>query len=107
MIIGAPDEGESPAYGMAYYVDVPTLNTIRFDKNAVSLSPNPTNDILYIRNNGINKIVKSEIYSITGKLLSTVENMQQLSLENFTDGMYLAKLYSNDGSNQTYKIIKK
>jgi len=107
LIIGAPDEGESPAYGKAYYVNATTLGNSEFDKTAVSISPNPTNDIIYIQNNGLNKIVKSEIYSITGKLLSTAENVSQLSLENFASGMYLVKLHSDNGTNHTYKIVKK
>ena len=107
LIIGAPYEGEFISLGMAYYIDASTLTTTGFDKNTISLAPNPSNDIIYIQNDGINKIVKTEIYSITGKLLSTVENVQQLSVENFANGLYLAKLYTINGASQTYKIIKK
>jgi len=105
MIIGSANEGTILPYGKAYKFSL-TLGTDNFQKDAVSLYPNPSNDLVYIQNQSGNKIVKSEIYSVAGKLLSTTENVEQLSIGNLANGIYFAKLFVANGSNQTYKIIK-
>ena len=65
-------------------------------------------NIVFIKNNSINSILKTCIYSITGNLLYTKDqNFEQLSLEKLSKGIYFIKLYYNNGINETIKIIKK
>ncbi|HMI07477.1 MAG TPA: T9SS type A sorting domain-containing protein [Flavobacterium sp.] len=103
LLIGAPQEGTFSA-GKAYIFDV-TLGTSKFDKAGVSVYPNPTADKLFVKASG-KDIEKAEVYSVTGKLLLTQENPTELSLQNLATGMYLVKLTSAEGQNQTFKIIK-
>lgn len=108
LIIGAPGEGNVLSYGKAYYMNTTTLMTNEFDRNQSFIYPNPTQNIVFIKNNSINSILKTCIYSITGNLLYTKDqNFEQLSLDKLSKGIYFIKLYYNNGMNETIKIIKK
>ena len=61
-----------------------------------TLYPNPTSDILNIKSE--QKISRIEVYDISGKLLKSVEGKDKnVSVSILNKGMYLVKLYTENG----------
>lgn len=69
----------------------------------ILLFPNPTNDIITIRNDSGLNLKSALIMDISGRILKSV-NLNKLgrdgviSLQNFTSGHYFVKINSNDGN---------
>jgi len=104
--IGSPYEATPFATGKAYYLDT-TLGTSNFEQKMSNLFPNPTYDIVSVQNNSTTEIVKTEVYSVTGKLLlSEINNINKISLEKFSQGLYFVKLYYQNTQVETFKIIR-
>lgn len=104
-VIGAPQEG-AIATGKAYYFGG-FLNTNNFQENAFQIFPNPVKEFVNVKNNSAFEIDTVELYSITGKLLFTKNsNFDQISLAQFSTGMYFLKLNFNKTGTQTFKILK-
>lgn len=77
------------------------------DKSRSFVYPNPTKVQLFIDSKAINFIQKIEVYSITGKLLLGKNNdLESISLENLSNGIYFLKLIAVDKTAQTLKVIK-
>ncbi|WP_309642070.1 T9SS type A sorting domain-containing protein [Flavobacterium sp.] len=106
IVIGAPKEGPSTLLGKAYYLDMATLETNDFEKKSSSVYPNPTPDIVYVWNNTLVDIVKTEVYNVAGSLLLTDQNSNQISLEKYAQGIYFLKVYYQNHTEETFKIIK-
>ncbi|KGL63903.1 hypothetical protein PHEL85_0945 [Polaribacter sp. Hel1_85] len=68
----------------------------------VKAYPNPTNDIVIMETSELEKV---DVYNILGKKLFSV-NHKQIDLTNFSNGVYLFKVYTNDGRVANRKIIK-
>ncbi len=103
-VFGAPDEGIN---GKAYFASAAALKTDSFSKNTIDVFPNPVQDILKITND-IGDLSSVEVYSITGKLLLSVENnIREIDMTNFDTGMYFIKITTTAGTKQSFKIIKK
>jgi hypothetical protein len=60
----------------------------------VSVYPNPATDKVSIEN--MVNIEKIEIYSLSGNLIKTVEGKSTFDVSDFTQGMYMLKVYSGD-----------
>lgn len=71
----------------------------------IRVSPNPVENILNIVSD--TEISKVEIYSISGKLVFSGHNTNQIDMQNFSNGMYLIKLHLVDNSFVFRRIIKK
>ena len=65
--------------------------------------PNPVKDILYIQSG--EKIDKTEVYSVDGKLIKTISNSDKVDFSNVVKGIYILKIYTKSGV-KTEKIIK-
>lgn len=74
--------------------------------NGISFYPNPVDDVLKIRSQGI-KITKVEIFSaVGGKVKELKSNFKSIFLGDLTRGIYLIKIHS--GKDYTVKkLIKK
>lgn len=107
LIIGAPLERIIlPNSGNVYALDY-LLGNEKFEYHAIYLFPNPTNDRVFVNNNNSLVISKIEIYSVSGKLLQTQNsNFNEISLENFSTGLYFAKIYSQNEISESFKIVK-
>lgn len=89
------------------------IDNIRFTKNNLAVSdvsansiqifPNPVKDFLTIKSP--EKILKSELYSIDGKLLQTFTDNEMLNFSSYGKGIYLIKVHTKSGI-KTQKIIK-
>lgn len=106
-LIGAPYEGYINQ-GKAYATNLENLSIPTFNKNVISIYPNPTNNSIAIENQSSNQVERYELFSITGKLLYSVSNQfSTLSLDHFQSGIYLLKISFENGSYESHKIIKK
>jgi len=106
LIIGAPSEGTILSSGQAYYLDL-LLSNEEFKTAQTIAYPNPTKDFIYFQNKNLQNINSVDIYSITGKLLlSKTGNLDKLSLQDLSSGIYFLKINFDNNSNQTLKIIK-
>jgi hypothetical protein len=81
------------------------LNTIEFTRNSISIFPNPSNGIITIATeNSLNLTVSD----ITGKVVfskNNVTNNETINLSNLQTGVYLAKMVTDTGVEETKKII--
>ena len=72
----------------------------------LSIYPNPTSNLLYVKGEGLNRISKAEIYDFTGKLIMKLD--KPFTVDNFIDvsalsyGNYILKL-----DEESIKFIKK
>ena len=70
----------------------------------LQIYPNPTNDEIFIKSEL--QIKKVEIYSITGALLLSESNFnEKISLSALTKGVYMAKIYTDNGA-VVQKVVK-
>lgn len=107
VVLGAYNEGGINT-GKAYSINLENLSIPTFDKNVISIYPNPTNNSITIENQSSNQVGRYELFSITGKLLYSVSNQfSTLSLDHFQSGIYLLKISFENDSYETHKIIKK
>ncbi|MFA5555862.1 MAG: S8 family serine peptidase [Flavobacteriaceae bacterium] len=75
----------------------------------IKIYPNPTSDFLYFISSESNiSVDKVEIYDTIGKRVFASElNNNSIDISNLTPGVYMVKIYSEDGGYVTKKIIKK
>lgn len=83
------------------------LGVSDFSKSNLTYYPNPVVDILNI--NSDKKIRHLSVYSISGQKVKTEFEVKtgKVNLSNLTSGTYVIKTNMEDGSIQTFKIIKK
>lgn len=72
--------------------------------------PNPTTDIVSIKNDNDDVIVNYQLFDVTGKLIATSTDKVQSNEINMTSlakGNYILVIQTNNNSTKTFKIIKK
>lgn len=97
---GAFGSSESRNFGVAN-----PLSTADFSRNVISISPNPSNGIISINTESNLDLT---ITDITGKVVfskNNVSNNESINLSNLQKGVYLAKMVTEDGTEETKKII--
>lgn len=81
-------------------------NNFDFVSN-LSLTPNPANNYFTLNE----EIEKAEIYSITGQLVKTFQNINsveyQFNIEDLKSGVYLVKAFDANAQTKTIKLIKR
>lgn len=90
------------AEGWILYIDDLILGTENTTLETITAYPNPVQDILNINSKDIYSI---DIYSVTGRKITRVENSNQIDMSNLSNGVYLVKV-SAQGQIQTIKVIK-
>ena len=81
------------------------LNTSEFNRNSISIFPNPSNGIITINTENTLNLTISDI---TGKVVfskNNVTNNEAINLSNLQTGVYLAKMVTETGVEETKKII--
>jgi hypothetical protein len=108
--IEEPDEdGFEPGFYTSYgqfvdlTVNVSTLSNNQFNKNTISVYPNPVKDVLTISSNYT--IEEITVYNIQGQLVLESNNTNQIITSSLPIGQYLIKVKSN-GLYSTNKFIK-
>jgi hypothetical protein len=75
-------------------------------RNALKLYPNPVNDLMHLEipNEGIKMV---EVYNLRGQKLETfVAGFDTVSVGHLSDGMYLLRVTSTEGTTHIRKLIK-
>ncbi len=94
------------AGGPLYYIWVNTTGINEDNRIPTILYPNPTSNIIFIEADANKPIIKSEVYSLSGKKLANFANFRNMiDLSNYSNGTYILKLYFNDGISFR-KIVK-
>ncbi len=98
-------------YGCAYDFDVTIYSIGNVDENIlrqqISISPNPATTFININNSSTHKILKTEVYDMSGKkCLSDATGLQKISLNSFAPGLYAAYLYLENGYRLALKFSK-
>lgn len=85
------------------FLDVEEQNPLGY----ITLYPNPTSDVIFIKNNSNITIQKITVTDITGKmLLETTTNFSEIDMQHFGNGVYIVNI-SSEGKIYNYKIVKK
>ena len=101
-------QGANGGYGQAidFTLDIETLGTNQFDKNALTVYPIPTRDFLNIEyKDAIDEVT---VYNHIGQevyLQKSDSSKLQLNLSNLKSGIYFVKLSSNE-TQHNFKIVK-
>ena len=80
------------------------LSTPKFDTSKVTVYPNPTSGIFNVEST-LN-IAQIEVYNSTGQKVLTTAN-REINLQNAANGLYFVTVTTNEGTQGTYKLIKK
>jgi len=89
--------GSSAIYYVIEYANTTSVNNQIDHENSIIIYPNPSNGLLTVKGNGIQKI---EIYDITGRLINTTasnENKQIVNLSDNSKGIYFVKVTTTKG----------
>ena len=112
MITGAPINGNKMGT-ITFILNNSTLGTnqIHTLKN-IKLFPNPSNGKITISNIQNIDLKTIEIYNVLGRLAKQIpvsKNESKLIFDftHLNSGVYLLKLYANNGNNKTQKLIIK
>lgn len=77
------------------------------EKNKIDLYPNPTSNIVQIKNKRSQKIKQIEIYNSLGQRLDlTSKENEIISLADYPSGLYQIKIEWEDGRRVTKKVVK-
>jgi hypothetical protein len=78
-----------------YHSEGLLLKTKNFTQEKAVLFPNPTNGILNIGNENLEKIA---IYDLSGKVVNEFAPQSQIDLGHLSSGLYIIKLFSERGT---------
>jgi hypothetical protein len=94
------------AGGFRIYGNQPSLSNDQFSKlDFVTVAPNPTTGTIIVNTN----LAVMEVYSITGQLVKTFENVtmdREYSIEDLKGGLYVVRLVDENGQTKSVKLIK-
>jgi len=107
VVISGVEGGEFGSSDVRSFSVANPLNTSEFSRNSISIFPNPSNGIITINTENTLNITISDI---TGKVVfskNNVTNNESINLSNVQTGIYLAKMVTETGVEETKKIILK
>ncbi len=86
------------------------LSVDEFENQLIKVYPNPTEDIVYFDfNNQDASLFSINIYSIQGKLIKTINNIEDIifefSTQNIQNGFYIVEIINVTGNKQLNKIV--
>lgn len=103
--------GEVVSYDETYTFNLQTTTHLvaHFDydglleecENGISFYPNPAKDIVYIEGA---KVVEVSIFNTFGQLMKTIKNTNGIGLEDLSQGIYLMRIITADGSLHTTRL---
>ncbi|MBS1779629.1 MAG: T9SS type A sorting domain-containing protein [Bacteroidetes bacterium] len=92
----------------SYYPFPLSIPKIENDK-VLTVYPNPATDVVTIETGNQHTIKKVTLYTLTGLVMQQIEaNTSKLTLNiaSIPNGMYLVKVFTNDGKAQVTKLLK-
>ena len=105
VVISGVEGGEFGSTDVRSFSVASPLNLNDFTRNLISISPNPSNGIITINTENTLNLTISDI---TGKVVfskNNVTNNETINLSNLQTGVYLAKMVTETGVEETKKII--
>jgi hypothetical protein len=105
VVISGVEGGEFGASDARSFGVANPLNVNDFTRNLISISPNPSKGIITINTENTLNLT---ICDITGKVVfskNNVTNDETINLSNLQNGVYLAKMVTETGVEETKKII--
>lgn len=105
VVISGVEGGEFGASDARSFGVANPLNVNDFTRNLISISPNPSKGIITINTENTLNLT---IFDITGKVVfskNNVTNDETINLSNLQNGVYLAKMVTETGVEETKKII--
>src|SRR5690606_33802313 len=90
--------------GLQAYDSWNLLNVNEINPIEVKLYPTVTSGLIYIENS-TSENLKYSLYNTTGQLLQESYIEKEIDLSDYSKGLYFIQV-SNQGSNQTFKVIK-
>jgi hypothetical protein len=105
VVISGVEGGEFGSSDARSFSVANPLNINEFTRNLISIFPNPSNGIITINTENTLNIT---ICDITGKVVfskNNVTNNETINLSNLQNGVYLAKMVTETGVEETKKII--
>jgi len=108
---GNPGNDDTNNNGIADYLEVNVALGVQPNTlvaSSIDIYPNPTSDVLNIKNNSTDTIASIEIYSINGakvKQHKGNESITTISVADLQTGVYFVKVTTNN-STANYKFIK-
>jgi hypothetical protein len=105
VVISGVQGGEFGSTDVRSFSVASPLNLNDFTRNLISISPNPSNGIITINTENTLNIT---VCDITGKVVfskNNVTNNETINLSNLQTGVYLAKMVTETGVEETKKII--
>ncbi|MEO8934786.1 MAG: T9SS type A sorting domain-containing protein [Xanthomarina sp.] len=99
-------EGYGQALDFTLNIEEEALSIKTFETNALSVYPNPTQDVLNIKYKSALNTVK--VYNLLGQevlVQNTSASQLQLDVSSLTAGAYMVKLFADEGQH-SFKIIK-
>jgi len=79
-----------------------TLGNSNFNKNKLSIYPNPTSDAV----NFSQEVTSVHIYDMSGKLIKSLSNTNKINIRDLTSGTYIINYLDKNGNVNIDKIIK-
>ena len=74
--------------------------------NSVSIYPNPTNSVLSISKSNTSINIKNvKLFDITGKVIYNKSHSQPINVSNYSKGLYILRIESQDGGVATRKVV--
>ncbi len=78
------------------FVFIPNIVGIQFNQNKlVRVYPNPTSNVLYIQNKGIDKVQKVEVYNLKGQLVLIAKSANAIDITSLSAGKYIVLISTN------------
>jgi hypothetical protein len=110
--VTATGSGGSVSQGVQQPFEIFTLGTddIPEIKLEFSIYPNPTTDLLYIKNGNNDLKFKYQLFDISGKLIFTsFTSVQedQINMTSYQAGTYILVIQSDNNLTKSFKILKK
>jgi hypothetical protein len=72
--------------------------------NAIKIYPNPSSSVINISNSNVN-IKNIKLIDVTGKVIYNNVNAQSINVSNFSKGLYILRIESQEGAVSSKKVI--
>ena len=72
--------------------------------SSIKLYPNPASSFLNIESSLL-PVSKVEFYSVLGKKIMETPNIEAINIQNLSSGIYMVKLYTENGASATKKLV--
>ena len=89
------------------FVFIPNTVGIQFNQNKlVRIYPNPSSDVIYIQNKGLDKVNNVEIYNLKGQLVLVAKASNTIDITSLSAGKYIVLMSTNKSTYRETIIVK-